>query len=149
MAANESWWRGQRTPDILTPEQKAAQTAGIRRRMAEDVQRTPEQKAEETARLRRECAEARRKHPQTQTPPRTSRWDDLIAGSINSRIECPQCRQAGSVRVKRATQKAGISGGNATGALLTGGLSLFATGLSRKQQVTKARCDNCGSEWTF
>jgi hypothetical protein len=45
--------------------------------------------------------------------------------------------------------KAGISGGKATGAILTGGLSLLATGLSRKHAATEANCGNCGSRWTF
>jgi hypothetical protein len=47
------------------------------------------------------------------------------------------------------SRKAGISGGKATGAILTGGLSLLATGLSRKERLTEAHCDNCGSTWTF
>jgi hypothetical protein len=45
--------------------------------------------------------------------------------------------------------KQGISGGKATGAVLTMGVSMLATGLSRKQKVTKANCKNCASEWVF
>jgi hypothetical protein len=48
------------------------------------------------------------------------------------------------VKVKR-----GISGGKATGAVLTGGVSMLATGLSRKEAATKATCGNCGSRWVF
>lgn len=45
--------------------------------------------------------------------------------------------------------KAGVSGGKATAALLTGGFSLLAMGLSRKQRVTEAWCSNCQSTWCF
>jgi predicted RNA-binding Zn-ribbon protein involved in translation (DUF1610 family) len=62
---------------------------------------------------------------------------------------CPHCGARGGVRTHHARVKAGISGGKATGAVLTGGLSLLATGLSRKQKVTEANCTNCGSRWTF
>ena len=43
--------------------------------------------------------------------------------------------------------KKGISGGKATGAVLTGGLSLLATGLSRKEMVREAYCYNCKMTW--
>jgi len=33
------------------------------------------------------------------------------------------------------------------GAVLTGGLSLLATGLSRKERVTEAQCGNCRVKW--
>jgi hypothetical protein len=45
--------------------------------------------------------------------------------------------------------KKGISGGKATGALLTGGVSILASGLSRKEKVTEARCANCRQTWHF
>ncbi|MGI8879571.1 MAG: hypothetical protein ACR2KJ_03470 [Jatrophihabitans sp.] len=45
--------------------------------------------------------------------------------------------------------KRGISGGKATGAVLTAGVSLFATGLSRKEQVLRATCGNCRVVWTI
>ena len=70
-------------------------------------------------------------------------------GPINPKIECPQCRNIGAVAVTSVTQKVGVSGGKATGAVLTGGVSLVATGLSRKQRVSQAHCGNCGSDWTF
>jgi hypothetical protein len=50
---------------------------------------------------------------------------------------------------KRLKAKKGISGAKATGALLTGGLSILATGLSRKEWVTDAKCKNCKSRWQF
>lgn len=65
----------------------------------------------------------------------------------DTRIQCPHCGLTGQVRTKEAKQKRGISGGKATGALLTGGVSILATGLSRKQKVTEAHCSNCESRW--
>jgi hypothetical protein len=47
-----------------------------------------------------------------------------------------------AVKVKR-----GISGGKATGAILTGGLSLFATGLSRKDSAIEMHCSTCNMTW--
>ena len=67
----------------------------------------------------------------------------------DSQIICPHCQVRGHVTTKRVHAKQGISGGKATAALLTGGLSLLATGLSQHQKVTKATCSNCGSVWHF
>jgi hypothetical protein len=65
----------------------------------------------------------------------------------NPRLICPHCQERGCVREQRAKRKNGISGGKATGAVLTRGVSLLATGLSRKVDVTHMRCNNCGVEW--
>jgi hypothetical protein len=46
---------------------------------------------------------------------------------------------------KRGEREAGVSGGKATGAILTLGTSLLAKGLSRKEEVTEAHCCNCDS----
>lgn len=43
--------------------------------------------------------------------------------------------------------KKGVSGGKAAGAVLTAGLSVLATGLSRKEKVTEMRCSNCLTAW--
>ena len=56
-------------------------------------------------------------------------------------------RAARSVKVSSAVRKRGISGGKATGAVMTGGLSMLATGLSRKERVNALHCDNCGMTW--
>lgn len=64
-----------------------------------------------------------------------------------SEIVCPHCQTKGQVTARVGTAKRGVSGGKATGALLTGGTSLFATGLSRKQVVTQMFCGNCGTSW--
>lgn len=60
---------------------------------------------------------------------------------------CPHCQTRGSVQTRRVTQKKGISGGKATGAVLTAGFSLLLYGLSRKEKVTEMRCLNCGTVW--
>ena len=62
-------------------------------------------------------------------------------GPINPVLICPHCQTKGMVRTKAVDQKKGISGGKATGAVLTGGLSVLATGLSRKERLTQAHCD--------
>ena len=62
---------------------------------------------------------------------------------------CPHCQTRGAVRTQPEMAKQGVSGTKATAAVVTGGLSLLATGLSRKGLVTRATCDACGSSWTF
>jgi hypothetical protein len=41
----------------------------------------------------------------------------------------------------------GVSGGNLTGAILTGGLSMLGTGLSRKERLTERTCSYCRTVW--
>ncbi|MCE5252879.1 MAG: hypothetical protein LLG45_01500 [Actinomycetia bacterium] len=74
---------------------------------------------------------------------------ELIYGPTNPVLVCPHCRKKGQVRTRGVERKKGISGGKATGAVLTGGLSALATGLSRKEWETQAHCDNCNSTWHF
>jgi hypothetical protein len=62
-------------------------------------------------------------------------------------MTCRYCGVAGGVDVHRVTRKRGISCGKATAAVLTRGLSIFATGLSRKEDVTEAYCNNCKRTW--
>jgi transcription elongation factor Elf1 len=76
--------------------------------------------------------------------PDEKRW-----GPLNSAMICPHCQTKGSVRTQQITQKAGISGGKATAAILTAGVSLLGTGLSRKEQRTQAHCGNCHATWQF
>lgn len=71
---------------------------------------------------------------------------DKIAAQ-QAAIVCPHCQQAGGVTRRAATRKKGISGGKATGALMTGGASMLATGLSRKEGAQECRCSNCGMKW--
>jgi hypothetical protein len=70
-------------------------------------------------------------------------------GGINTAMVCPHCQSIGKIRTKEVKQKRGVSGGKATAAVLTGGLSLFAVGLSRKEGATQAHCDNCHNTWFF
>ncbi|MGH8991657.1 MAG: hypothetical protein ACRDZ7_09030 [Acidimicrobiia bacterium] len=64
-------------------------------------------------------------------------------------LVCPHCQTKGSVSASRVIRKKGISGGKATGALLTGGVSLLVTGLARKEAATEASCRNCGMTWVI
>lgn len=75
--------------------------------------------------------------------------DGLLYGPLNTAFICPHCQEKGHVRTKPIKKKAGISGAKATGALLTGGLSILATGLSRKENLTEAHCCNCNTTWHF
>jgi hypothetical protein len=67
----------------------------------------------------------------------------------NPQMICPHCQTQGKVSTRQTKMKQGISGGKATGALMTAGISLLATGLSRKQKVTQAKCAACGNSWAF
>jgi hypothetical protein len=82
----------------------------------------------------------------TSTP---AEWQEYLHGPINPPLICPHCQTKGFVHVKAATDKAGISGDKATAALLTGGVSLLATGLSQNRTVTQAHCSRCQSDWKF
>lgn len=64
-----------------------------------------------------------------------------------AQIVCPHCQVPGQVTRTLVQRKRGVSGGKATGALITGGASMLATGLSRKQQYTHMDCGNCGTGW--
>ena len=70
-------------------------------------------------------------------------------GAKNVALVCPHCTEKGNVRTKPITAKKGVSGAKATGAILTGGVSLLATGLSRKENQTQMHCDNCNSNWAI
>ncbi len=69
--------------------------------------------------------------------------------SLNQNMICPHCNTKGSVTTKKVKRKQGISGGKATAAVLTCGISMLGTGLSRKQQMTEATCNHCGMSWSF
>lgn len=67
----------------------------------------------------------------------------------DAQLVCPQCHTKGRVHTTAITTKNGISGGKATAAVLTGGVTLLATGLSRKSAATQAHCNNCSSNYQF
>src|SRR5258708_4268591 len=48
------------------------------------------------------------------------RYASMTYGNKNVHILCPHCQTKGQVRTKQVEQKVGISGGKATGAVLTG-----------------------------
>jgi hypothetical protein len=73
-------------------------------------------------------------------------WRESAA---KSPMICPHCQTRGSVTTRQVKVKKGISGGKATGAVLTAGWSLLATGLSRKDEVTEAHCSHCRATWQF
>ena len=70
-------------------------------------------------------------------------------GESNLSLVCPDCQTKGTVHTKSVTQEAGISGEKTAWAVLTGGLSVLATGLSREESLTQAHCTNCGSAWNY
>jgi methylaspartate ammonia-lyase len=72
-----------------------------------------------------------------------------VRSAQQARIVCQHCQTPGRVKTKPIMVKKGISGGKAAGALLTAGVSVIATGLSRKEATTQASCGNCGSTWQF
>ncbi len=67
--------------------------------------------------------------------------------NLRPKVVCKFCNEAGHVTVTPAERKRGISGSKATGALLTGGLSLLAVGLSRKDVVSAMHCHKCSMQW--
>ncbi len=74
---------------------------------------------------------------------------DKTYGPINPQMVCPHCNTTGRVRTKTLIQKKGISGGKATATILTGGLSLLVTGLSRRERKTQGHCTHCNNTWVF
>lgn len=81
--------------------------------------------------------------------PQRIREQAAIKAAKDAEIVCSLCNKRGYVRTDPATVKQGIDGTKATFALLTGGLTLLATGLSQRNSATRATCSNCGSTWTF
>jgi hypothetical protein len=75
--------------------------------------------------------------------------DDLSHGQLRPEMVCPHCQVKGKVHTQSVKHKKGISGGKAVGAILTGGLSILVTGLSRKERATEAYCGNCDAKWSF
>jgi hypothetical protein len=113
----------------------------------------PHQKARELQREQQEMAnmsdEQKEQYSEHKQKKRLEYLRSLSFGDTKPAMVCPHCQTKGHVRTKRIAQKKGISGGKATGAILTGGISLLATGLSRTELATQAHCDNCESTWHF
>lgn len=75
--------------------------------------------------------------------------DRLIYGEVSRNMICPHCQRKGMVMTKPVKIKAGVSGAKAGIGLMTGGVSLLATGLSSKKNQTQAHCKNCSTTWIF
>jgi hypothetical protein len=123
-------WREKRKMAGMTPIERQAYQQKRQERMNEMRARLQKSKQESTERQRERMVE--------------QQW-----GNLNPAMICPHCQTKGTVRTQSEQRKAGVSGGKATAALLTGGTSLLLTGLSRKQLVTQAHCDTCNSGWSF
>lgn len=82
----------------------------------------------------------------TQHGPRAGASVEASAPSSTALV-CPHCQVRGQVSSRRVKQKKGVSGGKLTGAILTAGISMLGTGLSRKEKVTEMRCGNCKTVW--
>lgn len=77
-------------------------------------------------------------------------WMRLSAPTPRTRPSVRTAQMKGRVTTVRSAPSKGISGAKATGAVLTVGISVLATGLSRKKdRVTVATCSNCQSTWEF
>lgn len=63
------------------------------------------------------------------------------------RVVCPHCHERGEVSTRLEDRKSGISGGKATAAILTFGISLLVAGLSQKVEIRRAWCGSCGVTW--
>lgn len=62
-------------------------------------------------------------------------------------LVCPHCQVRGHVVAHPIRTKDGISGAKAAGAILTGGVSMLGTGLSRSSAKTLMHCGNCETDW--
>ena len=88
--------------------------------------------------------------PSNMPPDELKDYDDRLRwGPVSPAYICPHCQTKGFVRTMPVKRKRGISGAKATAGLLTTGLSVLATGLSRKEGLTQAHCGNCNSTWDF
>lgn len=119
--------------------------AGIYMLQASEERKVAAMSPEERARYQQERADYWRNREATQ------REQKAISehGPLNPWIICPHCQTKGTVRTMDVKKKRGISGAKATAAVITGGISVLATGLSRKEKLTQAHCENCGSDWLF
>lgn len=129
---------------------KKPRAAEIRKR--EDARRDALSAKQKQARLdKRLAAEESRRNPPPKppAPKRKGFFARLAERVIKQEMISPHWGQKSCVRAGLAKRTVGISGGKVTTALLTGGLSILGTGLSQKEWVTKAECDNCGCSWVF
>jgi hypothetical protein len=74
-------------------------------------------------------------------------WAKVRHGTIKPHIVCPWCRRAGKVATHRVHAKVGYSAAKGVAAIMTQGVSLLFTGISKKKWVTMAKCFGCETEW--
>ena len=103
----------------------------------------------ERAEKQRQATEAAQKMKEHSQKARKEAIAQQQFGAINSAMMCPHCQIKGKIRTKKITKKTGVSGSKAAAAVVTGGLSVLAVGLARKEASTQAHCDNCGNDWFF
>ena len=127
--------------------------AMVRQMMAENDARerellatmNPEQQATYHREKDRAVRELEAKHKEAAA--NSPRVLEIHHGPLNPAMVCPHCQQRGRVHTKQVDRKRGISGTKATAAVLTGGASILATGLSQKDKATEAYCGNCKNTW--
>jgi hypothetical protein len=153
----------ERNSDDYTSEAKEIMTEILKERNSRPIQEIP--KKEEIVYGKKKCpycaeeimAEAKKcKHcgefiggdtPNQDIKVQIDFGETIKGYALQSKRICPNCHKKGYVIARTGKKKTGISGAKATGALLTGGLSLLAFGLSKKDVVTEAKCKNCNSVW--
>lgn len=79
--------------------------------------------------------------------PKTKRPVSKSYPGANPKLVCPHCQTVGSVKTSTAYRKYGIDGEKAGAAVITGGLSVFMTGLNGSRKVTAAKCMECKVKW--
>lgn len=136
-------------PALKNGAKKRLSAAEFRKREDARREQLSTKRKQDRAAAKAEADEARRNPPKVEKEPSgfSKFMHELTYGARKPKMSCPHCQTVGNVRVKNRRQTAGVSGGKVAGALLTGGLSILATGLSRKETVTLAYCDNCTVQW--
>jgi hypothetical protein len=117
----------------------AVESEGTTRTVVDQPRRRGPRKGTKKAKKRRERHEIEKEREEKR----------LRFGPVNSALVCSHCQEKGYVRTKTVDQKKGISGGKATAAVLTAGVSTLFAGLSRHEVNTQAHCNNCHSTWVF
>lgn len=99
-----------------------------------------------------EMQKKREEHEAQKAPERALKSPELAVkkyGEINFALICQHCQTKGKVHTKPVDKKTGLSFTKAGFGLLTGGVSILGTGLSKVDTMTQAHCDNCNSTWVF
>lgn len=93
--------------------------------------------------------EEREKRHEAERRIEAERYANGKYGTVSPEMICPHCQVKGHVRTKKVVRDNGVSGGKAAAAVLTGGISILATGLSSHKLSTQAFCGNCKNTWLF